>query len=106
MNSPGVLLGSHPSSQTAIGGGEPNLGLGARAPPNSPVHLVFSTLFRPCGAELRARCSQICNWRSLAVQQRSTTLKMQMAESKAHRVYTRKVTHLIPNQIPYIVESC
>jgi len=51
-------------------------------------------------------CSQICNWEFLKAQRRSTTLKMQPAESKGYKMYTKKVTHLIPNQIPKLGETC
>jgi hypothetical protein len=51
-------------------------------------------------------CSQICNWNFHEDQQRSTTAKMQPADFRGDNLYTRKVTHLISNQIPSLGETC
>ena len=50
--------------------------------------------------------SQICDWDFHEDQQPSTTLEMQPTDLREDSLYTRKVTHLIPNQIPLLGESC
>ena len=51
-------------------------------------------------------CSQICNWNFHEDQQPSTTWEMQHDDFRDVGLYTRKVTHLIPNQIPLLGETC
>ena len=51
-------------------------------------------------------CGQICNQEFLKDQQRSTTHEMQPADSAGDNLYTKTITHLIPNQIPKPIEVC
>ena len=70
------------------------------------VMLLFSIYSRLRCLGRTRHCSQICNSEFLRDQQRSTIQKMQPAESTGDKVYTKKVTHLIPNQIPSLGETC
>jgi hypothetical protein len=85
---------------------EPGLGLGGRL----VIHRLLDPLFSMrsgFNSDGRDRyCGQICNWNFHEDQQHSTTRKMQPADFKEDSLYTRKVTHLIPNQIPLLGETC
>src|ERR1039457_490441 len=59
-----------------------------------PVFNEFGTFW----TELTWSCSQICNWKFLKEQQRSTLQKMQPAESTGDKMYTKKITRLIPQK--------
>jgi hypothetical protein len=78
----------------------PNEILGGRAESRAYDVRLFSMTSRTLFDRLAWCCSQICNRQFLKDQQRSTIHKMQPAESTGDNMYTKKVTHLIPNQIP------
>ena len=84
----------------------PNEILGGRAESRAYDVRLFSMTSRTLFDRLAWCCSQICNRQFLKDQQRSTIQKMQPAESTGDKMYTKKVTHLIPNQIPKPIEIC
>ena len=85
---------------------EPGLRLGGRSDPAIEVMLLFSACSRLHRWGPTQHCSQICNWNFHKDQQPSTTWEMQPADFRELNLYTRKVTHLIPNQIPMLGETC
>ena len=84
----------------------PNEILGGRAESHAYDVRLFSMTSRTLFDRLAWCCSQICNCEFLRDQQSSTTRKIQPADSKGDKLYTRKVTHLIPNQIQRVMEIC
>jgi hypothetical protein len=50
-------------------------------------------------------CSQFCSCKSLAFQQLSTAENFVMLNLKGFRE-VRRVEHLVPNQIPTVIEIC
>jgi hypothetical protein len=67
---------------------------------------MFSMASGQAGRNQDAAVVKFVTGNSSRAQRRSTTPKMQPAEFKGDKMYTKKVTHLIPNQIPKPIEIC